>query len=197
MKYYPTHARHSVLTSAVPMPQDRRLQALRAVLIVMAGTAFIALSARIQVPMWPVPITMQSFAVLMVGMTFGARLAGITLLAYLVQGAFGLPVFAGGGGVAYLIGPTAGYLLGFAAAAVAVGWLADRGWTKGYLPAFGAACLGTGVIHAFGAVWLTQFVEFDQALAIGVVPFLIGDLAKCALAALLIPNGWAILQRFR
>lgn len=187
----------AALITALPLPQDARLQLLRNALLVLAGTVLIALSARIQVPMWPVPMTMQSLVVLLIGMSFGARLAGVTLLTYLAQGALGLPVFASGGGIAYLMGPTAGYLYGFAAAAVVTGWLADRGWTTGFLRAFAAAVAGGVAIHALGAGWLTQFVGFDRAMALGVMPFVTGDLVKCALAALLLPGAWAMLRTGR
>ncbi|WP_296643157.1 biotin transporter BioY [Roseinatronobacter sp.] len=189
------YSRSPALIGALPTPQDQRLRLLRSALLVLAGTMFIALSARIQVPMWPVPMTMQTFAVLLVGMAFGARLAGATLLAYLAQGAMGLPVFAGGGGVLFLTGPTAGYLVGFLGAAVLVGWLADRGWTAGYVRSFCAACLGGALIHAVGAAWLSAFIGVSGALAAGVAPFLAGDLLKSVLVALLLPNAWALLNK--
>lgn len=183
------------LIKAALAPQDQQLRLLRSTLIVLVGTFFIALSARIQVPMWPVPMTMQTFAVLSIGMAFGARLGVVTLLTYLAQGALGLPVFAGGGGLVFLTGPTAGYLVGFVAAAALVGGLADRGWTTSYLGSFIAACLGGAVIHVFGAAWLSLFVGVQGALASGVIPFLAGDLAKCVLVALLLPNALTVLRR--
>lgn len=183
------------LIGAIPVPQDHRLRLLRSVLIVLSGTVFIALSARIQVPMWPVPMTMQTLAVLLVGMAFGARLAGATLLAYLAQGALGLPVFASGGGLVFLTGPTAGYLFGFLAAGVLVGWLADRGWTNGYVRSFAAACLGGALIHAFGVAWLSMFIGAQNAISAGLMPFIAGDVLKSGLIALIAPNAWAVLRR--
>ncbi|WP_439523964.1 biotin transporter BioY [Marivita sp.] len=189
------HSRTPTLIGALPAPNDKRFHLLRASLIVLAGTIFITLSARIQVPMWPVPMTMQTFAVLLVGMAFGARLAGVTLVAYLAQGALGLPVFAGGGGLVFLTGPTAGYLVGFVGAAILVGWLADRGWIVGYTKSFFAACLGGVLIHVLGVAWLSVFTGFTGAVAAGMLPFLAGDLLKCVLVALLLPNAWAILRK--
>ena len=167
---------------------------LRAILVVLAGSAFIALSARIQVPMWPVPMTMQTFAVLLVALAFGARLAVVTVAAYLAQGVMGLPVFAGGGGLPYLVGPTAGYLYAFLAVALVVGHLGDRGWGRGVARAFAATLAGSVLIYAIGASWLAGYVGAEQAVALGVAPFVIGDLLKAALAALLLPVAWKLLR---
>lgn len=193
----PSHLQPEHLIDPTSTPQDARKDLLRAALLVMAGTIFIALSARIQVPMWPVPMTLQTFAVLLVGMTFGARLAGITLLTYIVQGALGLPVFATGVGMASLMGPTAGYIMGFGVAAVVTGYLADRGGATGYLRSFATALLGGVIIHAFGAVWLAQFIGADPALMLGVVPFIPGDVVKCALVALVLPSAWKFMRGWR
>lgn len=167
---------------------------LRAIPVVLAGSAFIALSARVQIPMWPIPMTMQTFAVLLVALAFGARLAVVTVAAYLAQGALGLPVFAGGGGLPYLAGPTAGYLYAFLAVALVIGHLGDRGWGRGLARAFAATLVGTALIYAIGASWLAGYVGFDQAVALGVAPFVIGDLLKAALAALLVPAAWKLLR---
>src|SRR5690349_15200312 len=108
---------------------------IRWAVLALAGSLLLTASAKAQVPMWPVPMTMQSFVVLVIGMAYGARLAGATVALYLLEGALGLPVFAGtpekGIGLAYMAGPTGGYLAGFAVAAVAMGWLAERGWDRG------------------------------------------------------------------
>lgn len=167
---------------------------MRAILVVLAGSAFIALSARVQVPMWPVPVTMQTFAVLLVSLALGARLAVVTVAAYLAQGALGLPVFAGGGGLPYLVGPTAGYLYAFLAVALVVGHLGDRGWGRGFVRAFAATLAGSVLIYAIGASWLAGYVGAEQAVALGVAPFVIGDLLKAALAALLLPVAWKLLR---
>jgi biotin transport system substrate-specific component len=193
----PSHLQPERLMNPTSTPQDARRDLLRAALLVLAGTIFIALSARIQVPMWPVPMTMQTFAVLLVGITFGARLAGITLLTYIAQGALGLPVFASGVGMAALMGPTAGYILGFGVAAVATGYLADRGGATGYLRSFATALLGGAIIYALGAVWLAQFIGVERAITLGVVPFVPGDVVKCALVALVLPSAWKFIRGWR
>ena len=172
-------------------------RALRATLAVLGGAALIALAARVQVPMWPVPMTMQTFAVILIAMAFGARMGVGAVAMYLAQGAAGLPVFAAGGGIAYLMGPTAGYLWGFVLVAAVVGWLADRGLTRHFAGALGLALLGSALIYLAGASWLATFVGAEAALTAGVLPFLPGDLVKSLLAAMLLPAAWTLLARLR
>lgn len=167
----------------------------RNIFLVLAGTALLAVTARIQVPMYPVPMTMQTFSVLLIGMTFGWRLAGATVVAYITEGAVGLPVFASGGGLAYLAGPTAGYLFGFLAATIIVGWLAGRGWDRSFAATFGAALIGSAVIYGIGVPWLASFIGLEKAIGAGMLPFLLGDLMKAALATATLPIAWKILQR--
>ena len=145
----------------------------------------LALAARVSVPFWPVPMTLQTLAVLTIGGLAGPRLAGATLLLYLVEGACGLPVFAGtperGIGLAYLAGPTGGYLAGMLLAAPLVGWLVARS-RGGKLAVAGAVLAGTAVIYVCGVAWLAGLVGMQRALALGVLPFLAGEAAKVALA---------------
>lgn len=169
---------------------------LRLAVLAIAGSALMALSAKIQVPMWPVPMTMQTFAVLVIAMSFGLRLGGATLLVYLAEGAVGLPVFASGGGLAYLSGPTGGYLVGFVAAAVLVGWLAEKGWDRNVVRTLIAMALGTFVIFSLGVTWLAIFLgDADKAIASGLTPFLVGAAVKIALAAAVLPIAWRLLSR--
>jgi biotin transport system substrate-specific component len=171
------------------------LRGLRLTVLIAAGTALMALSAKVQVPMWPVPMTMQTFAVLVIGMAYGWRLGGVTLLAYLAEGAAGLPVFASGAGVAYLYGPTGGYLVGFVVAAMLVGWLGERGWDRSVVPTLVAMTLGTAVIFGLGVGWLSTLIGFDKALAAGLTPFLVGAAIKIALAAAVLPFAWRLVGR--
>jgi len=164
--------------------------------LVLGASLAVALCSQVEIhlPGNPVPITGQTFAVLLVGALLGPRRGGLALLAYLAQGAAGLPVFAGGaGGAAHLLGPTGGYLIGFAAAAALVGWLAERGWDR--TPWFTAAAmiLGNVVIYAFGVTRLSAFVGSSQAVPLGLVPFIPGDLIKVGLAAGLLPAGWKLI----
>ncbi|MET4701559.1 biotin transport system substrate-specific component [Constrictibacter sp. MBR-5] len=151
---------------------------------VAAGIPLLALASWIEVPMLPVPMTMQTFAVLLVGALYGWRLGALTVAAWLACAALGLPLLAGGaGGVARFAGPTAGYLFAFPVAAALVGWLAARGWMSGFLPATAAVLLGHAVCLGLGATWLAWLIGPDRALAAGVLPFLAGAVLKSALAA--------------
>lgn len=168
---------------------------LRLAVLAIAGSALMAVSAKIQVPMWPVPMTMQTFAVLVIAMSFGMRLGGSALLLYLAEGAVGLPVFASGGGLAYFAGPTAGYLAGFLVAAVLVGWLAEKGWDRNVVQTLIAMALGTIVIFGLGVAWLSIFLgDADKAIASGLTPFLVGAAVKIALAAAVLPIAWRLLS---
>jgi biotin transport system substrate-specific component len=169
--------------------------AVRTIVLALIGTVLLTLSAKIQVPFWPVPMTMQTFVVLVLGMAYGWRLAGATVLLYLAQGAIGLPVFAAGGGIAYFAGPTAGYLVGFLLAAVAVGWLAEHGWDRSPLRTLAAMLIGTAIIFACGIAWLGTLIGLPQAIGAGLVPFLLGEAVKIALATAILPFAWRFLQR--
>lgn len=168
---------------------------LRQAAVILAGTILLALSARIQVPFWPVPMTMQTYVVLMIGAVMGARLAGATALAYLVEGALGLPVFATGAGLAYMAGPTGGYLAGFLVAAVIVGWFADRGHGRSVVTTLIAFIAGEVVIFALGTAWLSGLVGLEKALVGGLLPFLPGEAAKVALACATLPMIWRLARR--
>lgn len=167
----------------------------RDVALILVGSWLVALFAQIQIPLWPVPITGQTFGVLLIGALLGSRRGTLSLLAYLAQGAAGLPFFAGSAaGIAVLAGPTGGYLVGFVAAAYVVGWLSERGWDRRFATAVAAMLVGNLVIYTFGLSWLVHFVGRETLLQAGLLPFLPGDLAKILLAALVLPSGWALLQ---
>ena len=167
--------------------------------LVIAGVALLILSAKIRVPMWPVPMTFQTFAALTLGAAYGLRLGLLTNVIYLALGALGLAVFTGeGAGLAYLAGPTGGYLVGFAAAAALTGWLAERGWSRTVPMMVASLVLGNLVIYALGLGWMSVLFAadkgFDWVLANGLVPFLPGDILKVALAALLVPAVWRMAR---
>ncbi len=151
---------------------------------VLLGSVLIAAAAQVEVPMLPVPMTMQTFAVLAIGLLYGGRLGAATVVAYLAWGAMGLPVFAGGANLAVLIAKpfTAGYLVGFVAAAFVAGAIAERG--AGVLRSVAGVLAGTVAIYAFGLAWLGTMMggDFATAVAVGAVPFLVGDAVKAALA---------------
>jgi len=174
---------------------DLRPGLARKALLVVAGTVFLAVSARIQIPFWPVPMTMQTFAVLVIAMAYGARLGTATVAAYLLEGAIGLPVFAAGGGLAYFAGPTAGYLFGFVLAAAVVGYLAEKGWDRDPRLTVLAMTLGTMVIFACGLLWLSVYMSsVGEAIKVGVLPFVPAALLKIALAAIVLPGIWRLIR---
>ena len=162
-------------------------------LLVAAGSLLIALSAWVAVPLpfSPVPVTGQTFAVLLVGSALGARRGAAAALAYLAEGCSGLPVFAGGAlGPHVLVGPTGGYLAGFVPGAFLCGMLAERGWDRRVLTTVFSMILGNIAILIPGLLWLTRFVGPESTLAMGLFPFLPGDVVKIALAAALLPLAW-------
>ena len=156
---------------------------LRAVVLAVFGSLLLWASAKVQVPFYPVPMTLQTAVVLLIGVAYGPRLAAGTLLLYLAEGAVGLPVFAGtperGIGLAYMVGPTGGYLAGFLAAAVISGWTAER--SRHWLTTALGLLAAIVAIHLLGAAWLATLVGPAKAVSLGVLPFLLGDAVKLAL----------------
>lgn len=176
-------------------------------LMVLGGTAFIALAAQVSVPMIPVPMTLQTLAILIVGLAFGARMGALTVAAYLAEGAAGLPVFANGMNGLAFAGPTAGFLLGFVGMAWLAGFAADRG-VKGVVPTALVALAASALLYVPGAAWAmladslggfdtTKWGadSFASVWTWYMAPFLLGDAVKSVLAALVVSGGWAALQR--
>ncbi len=173
---------------------------LRTIVLVASGVLLLALSAKVNLPLPLVPMTLQTLVVVLIGAAYGAQLGAATLLAYLASGGAGLPVFAGPvGGLAPLLGPTAGYLGGFVVAAVLVGWFAERGYDRSVPKLFAAMLAGHLAILTLGFTWLAFGLHLGVAKAwwIGVVPFLAGSLVKSALGATLLPVMRRILDRQR
>ncbi|MGB2411859.1 MAG: biotin transporter BioY [Candidatus Puniceispirillaceae bacterium] len=179
---------------------DHTQSLMSQILLVVAGSALLALSAQFafRIPISPVPVTGQTLVVLMIGMAYGSRLGAATVLAYLVEGGMGLPVFANGtAGWSVIAGPTGGYLVGFVAAAFVLGKLAERGLGRGPVSTALAMAIGTIIIYAAGVSWLGQFIGFDKALAGGMLPFLYGDALKLIVAAGLMPFAWRAVHALR
>jgi biotin transport system substrate-specific component len=167
-------------------------------LLIVGASLLTALAAQIAVPLpWsPVPVTGQTFAVLLTGAVLGARRAFLAQLLYLAEGAAGLPFFAGGAaGLVKLMGPTGGYLVAFPFAAALTGLLAERGWDRRFATMAAAMLLGSTVIFGLGLAGLSRFVPADGLLAAGLWPFVPGDLVKSALATLAFPGAWAWVHR--
>ena len=162
--------------------------------LILAGVVFIGLFAQLARG-FPVPFTGQTFAVLMIGALYGARLGGLCLISYVLAGTAGVPVFSNfGSGILFLSGPTGGYLIGFIAAAYVVGLLAERGWDRRVRTTVLAMIFGNLTLYAFGLLWLSCLMGFStKVLVVGLYPFIVGDLLKIALAAALLPSGWRLL----
>jgi len=156
--------------------------------LVLFGTLLLTISSKVQVPFWPVPMTMQTFIVFIIGMAYGWRLAFFTLVAYLVEGALGLPVFAKGGGILYLMGPTAGYLYGMVIAAGIIGFFAEFGYNESYFKSLISLLVGTVIIFIFGVGYLGSVIGYDKALAGGLYPFIPSEFFKIGLAVIIIPS---------
>lgn len=173
---------------------------MRSIACVCVGSILLTLSAKFQVPFYPVPMTLQTLVVLLLGVVLGWRLGSLTVLLYLAQGASGLPVFAGtpekGLGLIYMAGPTGGYLMGFVLAAALTGWLAERGFDRSRLGMVAAMVGGNAVIYALGLLWLGSFIGYNQQLiTVGMMPFILGDVVKIALAVVTVPLLWRVLRR--
>ena len=162
--------------------------------IVMCSFLLI-LSAKIKVDLYPVPMTLQPLAVLMIAMLCGRNIAVASVSFYLFQGIIGLPVFAYGGGLMYLMGPTGGFLFGFLIASLIVGELADRGWGRFLFKSIFAMLIGMFIIYFFGITQLSTIKGFDFAIINGLKPFIIGDFYKVLLGALLLPQIWKLIKK--
>ncbi len=173
---------------------------LRFALITLGGSLLLTMTAKLQVPFYPVPMTMTTFAILFLSMACGWRLGGSIVLFYLLQGAAGLPVFAGtpekGIGIAYMMGPTGGYLIGYYIAAIVVGFLAERGWDRNFVTTAAAMLIGSALIYIPGVLYLGSLFGWDKPiLEWGMYPFLLGDLTKLVLAAVLLPLLWKAVKK--
>ncbi len=189
-----SYAKPDTLIAAALAPLDWT----REVSLVVAFSLLMALSAQIVIPIGPVPITGQSFAVLLTGALLGSRLGSMAMIVYLIEGASGLPFFYGGtSGISHLLGPTGGYLIAFPAAAFITGAFAEQGWDKRFLTAAASMAIGSAVIMLSGWVWfaLVTNTAMSVAFQLTVLKFIPGDIIKILLAAAVLPSGWALLRR--
>jgi len=190
-----TEVRVDTLMGAALAPLD----STRSAGLVIVFSLFIAASAQFSIQIGPVPITGQSFAVLLTGALLGSRLGAAAVIAYLIEGAIGLPFFAPGGapGLLRFFGPTGGYLVAFPAAAFITGAFAEHGWDKRYATAVAAMAIGSAIIFLGGWAWYSVLTNTPPvpAFKLAVLPFLPGDVIKIALAAAVLPTGWALLKK--
>jgi biotin transport system substrate-specific component len=173
---------------------------LRNIILAIAGSLLLWASAKVKIPFYPVPMTMTTFVVLVIGMVYGWKLGAATILLYLAEGAMGLPVFAGtpekGIGIAYMMGPTGGYLMGYVLAAAICGYLAQLSWDKRTSTTALAMLIGNAAIYIPGLLWLGMLLGWDKPiLEWGLIPFIAGDILKLALAAATIPLIWKLSKR--
>jgi biotin transport system substrate-specific component len=170
-------------------------------LLAAAGTLILTLAAKTKLVIGPVDLSLQTLAVLLLSAVFGMRLGVATLLLYMAQGTMGFPVFQStpehGIGVVYIMGPTGGYLAGFVVMAAIVGWAADRRWDRNWLKLLLAMLAGEVVMLAMGFSWLAMLMGMEKAWQFGVLPFIVPDLVKVALAATLVPAIWSLLPLAR
>jgi len=185
---------------------------VRNLLLVLIGVGLLTASAKISVPFWPVPMTLQTFAIMFIAAAYGSRLGVATVVAYLAAGFAGIPVFAyAAAGPSYFLATTGGFLIGFIAAAYIVGWAADRGWDRSTLKIGAAMIVGDATVFLLGFIWLAWFahrfgddgarladgIGVASAWTYGVANYLLGDALKIAIAALAVPAGWALLNKSR
>ena len=187
-------AKNETLLEAALAPLDF----VRQVGLVIGFSLLTALSAQIVIPIGPVPITGQTFAVLLTGALLGSRLGAITMIVYLLEGASGLPFFSGAhGGILHLLGPTGGYLVAFPAGAFITGAFAEHGWDRKFLTAAAAMAIGSIVIMLSGWLWFSLVMKTSPAITLfaTVLKFIPGDIIKISLAAAVLPSGWKLLKR--
>ncbi|RVD20667.1 biotin transporter BioY [Mesorhizobium sp. M4B.F.Ca.ET.017.02.2.1] len=184
---------------SLALPKKGAARLATQLFLAIVGTLLLTLSAKTKVVLGPVDISLQTLAVLLIASAFGLRLGVATLLLYMAEGAMGFPVFQGtpekGIGVAYMLGSTGGYLAGFVLMAAIVGWAADRGWDRHPVKLFNAMLVGEVVMMAMGFAWLAMLIGAEKSWQFGVVPFIVGDLIKVALAAALVPAVWSLLPK--
>ncbi len=184
---------------SLALPENRAMRLATQILLAVAGTIILTISAKTKVPLGFVDMSLQTLAIFLIAIAFGSRLAIATLLLYMAEGAIGLPVFQStpekGIGIAYMMGPTGGYLAGFVVMAAIVGWASDRGWDRNPFKLFAAILVAEVIMMAMGYGWLASLIGAEKAWQFGVVPFIVPDLVKVALASAIAPAVWSLLPR--
>ena len=197
-----TTTTHNSVLAEVILPLTGQAMRVKQIILVIAGIAALAVAAKIKIPMIPVSMTMGTFAVLSIGVAYGMRLGLVTIIGYMLIGALGFDVFAGSSaetfGITYMMGGTGGYLVGYVLAVLALGYAARQGWDRSIGKMALAMVLGNVLIYVPGLVWLAVLYGTDAPIFTwGLTPFLLGDLVKLALAALLLPSVWGLVGSAR
>jgi biotin transporter BioY len=183
------------IDTILPMPSSKTLAIAKDIILVLSFSLITGLSAKLKIEIGAVPITMQTLIVLLSGALLGSRRGALSQLTYLFLGLAGLPWFARGGGILYLMSPTFGYIMGFVLAAYFIGWLCERGFDRQLKTAILAMLLGNIILYIPGLLWLAKFVGVEKVLTVGFYPFIFGDLLKIFLAGLVLPLGWKFIKR--
>jgi biotin transporter BioY len=179
----------------LPRIENKTWALVRDILLVLSFTLLTAVSAKLKIEIGPVPITGQTFAVLLSGALLGSKRGALSQIFYLLGGLAGIPWFARGGGIGYLMSPTFGYIIGFVFAAFVVGSLCERGFDRKVESAILAMLIGNILIYLTGLLWLVRFVGWKKVLTVGLYPFIIGDTIKLLVAASILPLGWKLIKR--
>jgi biotin transporter BioY len=184
----------TLIDAILPKIESKPLLLVRDIILILCFTLLTAISAKLKIEIGTVPITGQTFAVLLSGALLGSRRGALSQIFYLLGGLAGIPWFARGGGIAYLMSPTFGYIVGFVLAAFVVGFLCERGLDRKIETAILAMLVGNVLIYFPGLLWLARFVGWGKVLAVGLYPFIIGDTIKLLLAASVLPLGWKLVK---
>jgi biotin transporter BioY len=185
----------TLIDAILPKIENKTLALLKDILLVFSFTLLTAISAKFKIEIGTVPITAQTFAVLLSGALLGSKRGSLSQFFYLIGGLAGIPWFARGGGIAYLMSPTFGYIIGFVLASFFVGFLCERGFDRKIESAILAMLLGNVLIYLPGLFWLAKFVGFEKVLVVGFYPFILGDAIKLFLASLILPTAWKFIKR--
>ena len=185
----------AVIASHSPEAVSLKRRLLAYFVLAIIGSFLLIVSAKVQLPFYPVPMTMQTLVVLLIGMTYGPYLAAVTISLYIIQGVMGFPVFAGGGGIAYIVGPTGGYIIGFLISATFLGLLANRGWGKTWKTSALSMIAGVFIIFLSGISWLSVYIGFEAAILKGFIPFIYADCLKIIIASFAMPTAWSFVNK--
>lgn len=188
----------SLTCAEVFQSKDRVLRLIGEVFLIFLLSLLVSISAQIKVilPFTPVPITFQTFVVLMISMILGRYRSAIVMITYILKGIIGIPVFCSGLGLTYILGPTGGYIVGFLVSSYIVGWLSEIGYSKSFYKTVVAMLIGNSIIYLFGVLWLSGFIGgIKEAIILGVVPFVFGDIAKILFASFLLLQGWKFIKK--
>ena len=187
----------TLIEAILPKIENKTISLIKDAFFVLSFAILTGICAKLKIEIGPVPITMQTFAVLLSGALLGSKKGALSQIAYLLMGLAGVPWFARGGGMAYSFSPTFGYIIGFILASYLVGWLCERGFDREIKRTILAMLVGNVLLYIPGILWLARFVGFEKALEVGLYPFIFGDLLKIFLASLFLSISWQLVKKFK